>query len=61
MPKELKARTVLKGKKAVTRDVLEKHRTRENGLLEAAVYACEERSLKIGLRIGRIEDTKSLN
>ena len=61
MPKESKARTVLKGKKAATRDVLEKHWARENDLLEAAVYAHEGRSLKTGLRIGRMEDTESLN
>jgi hypothetical protein len=49
MPKELKARTAQKGKKAVTRDVPEKHRARESGLLEAAVYAHREGSLKTGL------------
>ena len=61
MPKELKARTAQKGKKAAIRDVLEKHWARENNLLEAAVYAYKKGSLKIGLQIRYIEDTKSLN
>ena len=61
MPKELKARTAQKGKQAATRDVLEKHRARENGLLEAAVYAHKEGSLKTGLWIGCLVNTKSLN
>jgi hypothetical protein len=61
MPKESKARTAQKGKKAATRDVLEEHRARENSLLEAAVYAHEEGGLKTGLWIGRLVDTKSLN
>ena len=61
MPKESKARTAWKGKKAATRDVLEKHRARENGLLETAVYAREGGSLRTGLWIGRLVDTESLN
>jgi hypothetical protein len=50
-----------KGKQAATRDVLEKHRTRENGLLEAAVYAREKGSLRTGLWIGCLVNTESLN
>ena len=61
MPKESKARTVLKGKKAATRDVLEKHQARESSLLKAAVYTYEGGSLKTGLWIRRLADTKSLN
>ena len=61
MPKESKARTAYKGKKAATGDVLEKHLARENGLLEAAVYAREEGSLKTGLWIGCLVNTESLN
>ena len=49
MSKELKARTAQKGKKAATRDALEKHQARKNSLLEAAFYTREEGSLKIGL------------
>jgi hypothetical protein len=49
------------GKKAAIGDVLEKHLARGNSLLEAAVYAYKEGSLKIGLWIGRLVDTKSLN
>ena len=52
---------VQKGKKAAIRDILEKHQARENNLLEAAVYTYKGRSLKIGLRIRYMEDTKSLN
>ena len=61
MPKELKARMAQKGKKAAIKDVLEKHRAPKNSLLEAAIYAYKEGSLKTGLQIGRLEDTKSLN
>ena len=61
IPNKSKARTAQKGKQAATRDVLEKHWACENGLLEAAVYAYEEGSLKTGLQIGRLVDTKSLN
>jgi len=43
------------------KDVLGKQRARENGLLEAAVYAHEEGSLTTGLWIGRLEDAESLN
>ena len=49
MPKELKAKTAKKGKKAAIRDVLEEHWARGNSLLEAAVYTHKEGSLKIGL------------
>ena len=49
MPKELSKDGLEKGKKAATGDILEKHPARKNGLLEAAVYAHEEGSLKIGL------------
>ena len=61
IPNKSKAETAQKGKQAATRDVLEKHRDRENGLLEAAVYAREGGSLRTGLWIGRLVDTKSLN
>jgi len=37
------------GKEAAVKDVLEKHLARESGLLETAVYAYKEGSLKIGL------------
>ena len=49
IPNKSKARTAQKGKQAATRDVLKKHRARENGLLEAAVYAREKGSLKTSL------------
>jgi hypothetical protein len=50
-----------KGKQAATRDVLEKHRTRENSLLEAAVYTYKKGSLRTGLWIRCLVNTKSLN
>ena len=50
-----------KGKKLAIRDILEEHQARGNGLLEAAVYTYKEGSLKIGLQIRRLVDTKSLN
>ena len=37
------------GKKAAIRDVLERHRAHGNSLLEAAVYARKEGSLKTSL------------
>ena len=49
MPKELKVKTAQKGKKVAIRDVLEEYWARGNGLLEAAVYAYKEGSLKTGL------------
>jgi len=52
---------VLEGKKAATKDVLEGHRARGNSLLEATVYAYKEGSLKTGLWIRHLVDTKSLN
>ena len=61
MLKELKVRTAQKGKKVAIRDVLEKHWARKNSLLEAAFYTYKEGSLKIGLQIRRLGDTKSLN
>ena len=61
MPKELKVKTAQKGKKVAIRDVLEECWAYGNSLLEATVYAYKEGSLKIGLWIGRLVDTKSLN
>jgi len=61
MPKKLRAKATLKGKKVAIKGVLQKHRARGNGLLETAVYAHEEGSLKTGLWIGRLVDTESLN
>jgi len=49
VPKKLKVKIVLKGKKVVIKDILEKHWARENGLLETAVYVYKEGSLKTGL------------
>ena len=43
------------------KDVLQKHWARGNSLLETAVYAYKEGSLKTGFWIGRLVDTKSLN
>jgi len=61
MPKEPKAKTAQKGKKAAIKDVPEEHQARGNGLLETAVYAHKKGSLKTGLWIRRLVDTKSLN
>jgi len=52
---------VLEGKKAAIKDVLEGYRACGNGLLEVTVYAYKKGSLKIGLWIRRLVDTKSLN
>ena len=61
MPKESKVKTAQKGKKVAIRDVLEEHWAYGNSLLEATVYTYKEGSLKIGLWIGRLVDTESLN
>jgi len=47
--------------KESSKDVLEEHQACGNGLLEAAVYAHKEGSLKTGLWVGHLVDTKSLN
>jgi hypothetical protein len=60
-PKRVKQGRPRKGRKAATKDVLEEHWARGYGLLEAAVYTHKEGSLKIGLWIGRLVNTESLN
>ena len=61
MPKELEVRTAQKGKKVAIKDVLERHQARKNSLLEAAIYTYKGGSLKIGLQIGYLVNTKSFN
>ena len=60
MLKELKTKTVQKGKKIVTRDILEKHRAHRNGLKEAAISAYKGRSLKTSLQIKYLVTLKAL-
>ena len=61
MLKELKVRIAQKGKKVAIKDILEEYQACENSLLEAAFFARKEGSLKTGLWIGRLVDTKSPN
>ena len=50
-----------KGKQVAIKDALEKQQACENGLLEAAVYTYKRGSLKTGLQIRCLVNTKSLN